>query len=109
MFEYWEARYKNEGTMWQFKPSDSAIYTAELFKSKKINQILIPGIGYGRNAFVFAKNGINVTGIEISKSAIDLAKANGLKSTIHCGSVLEMPYDNNIFDGIYCYALIHLK
>src|SRR5690606_7627952 len=27
---------------------------------------------------------------------------------IHHGSVTEMPFDNNVYDGIFCYALIHL-
>ena len=35
----------------------------------KVKDILIPGVGYGRNAKVFIDNGINVTGIEISKTA----------------------------------------
>lgn len=39
-----------------------------------VKNILIPGIGYGRNAQVFRENGMSVTGIEISQTAIDLAK-----------------------------------
>lgn len=69
---------------------------------------MIPGIGYGRNAKVFIDNGINVTGIEISKTAIDLARQNGLNISIFNGSVIDMPFDNKLYDGIFCYALIHL-
>jgi len=94
--------------MWDFIPSDSAIRTSEIFRSNRLNRILIPGIGYGRNAKLFIENGFNVTGIEISRSAIDLAKANGLNCTIHHGSVTSMPFDNILYDGIFCYALIHL-
>ncbi|NLL31257.1 MAG: class I SAM-dependent methyltransferase, partial [Clostridiales bacterium] len=53
-------------------------------------------------------NGINVTGIEISKTAIDLAKENGLDINIFKGSVTDMPFENKLYDGIFCYALIHL-
>ena len=50
-----------------------------------------------------------MTGIEISKTAIDLAKRiNGLNIKIHKGSVTEMPFDTKTYDGIFCYALIHL-
>jgi SAM-dependent methyltransferase len=70
---------------------------------------LIPGVGYGRNAKIFMDNGINVTGIEISETAIRLAKERyKLDLIIHNGSVNQMPFDNNKYDGIFCYALIHL-
>ena len=108
MNEYWENRFKNEGEMWKLEPSDSALLALDLFKANGIHKILIPGFGYGRNARVFIEHGFTVTGIEISQSAIDLAKANGLNCTIHHGSVTSMPFDNEQFEGIFCYALIHL-
>lgn len=108
MAEYWESRFRNEGAMWKFDPSDSAISAFELFKKENINKILIPGFGYGRNAKLFLDNGFKVTGIEISASAIELARSNGIKCIIHSGSVTSMPFDNIQFEGIFCYALIHL-
>ncbi|MEI6048603.1 MAG: class I SAM-dependent methyltransferase [Bacteroidota bacterium] len=108
MSEYWESRFKNEGAMWKFEPSDSALLTMEIFKANKINKILIPGIGYCRNARLFCKNGFEVTGIEISGSAIALAKECGLNCKIHHGSVISMPFDTERYDGIFCYALIHV-
>ena len=94
--------------MWDFFPSDSEIRTVDIFKANKFKHILIPGIGYGRNAKLFIDNGFNVTGIEISGSAIELAKANGVNCPIHHGSVTSMPFDDKKYDGIFCYALIHL-
>jgi SAM-dependent methyltransferase len=108
MREYWETKFKDGGLMWDFQPSDSAIRTLDIFKSSKINQILIPGFGYGRNAGIFIENGFDVTGIEISKSAIELARSNGINCIIHHGSVTSMPFDEKRYDGIFCYALIHL-
>ncbi len=108
MIEYWELRFKNEGAMWKYEPSDSAITAMDLFKLNKINKILIPGCGYGRNTKIFYENGFEITGIEISKSAIEIAKENGLNCKFHHGSVISMPFDNEIYDGIFCYALIHL-
>ena len=109
MKEYWESSFKEMETLWGFEPSDSAILSKELFLDNKAQEILIPGIGYGRNAKIFCDNGINVTGIEISKAAIDLANSkNGLDIKIHNGSVTDMPFDQKMYDGIFCYALIHL-
>jgi SAM-dependent methyltransferase len=106
--EFWESSFIEKETMWGFEPSDSAILTKDFFLQKDVKDILIPGIGYGRNAKVFIDNGINVTGIEISKTAIELARQNGLDIDIFHGSVTDMPFDNKLYDGIFCYALLHL-
>ncbi len=109
MNNFWDKVFEKEKTNWGFEPSDSAILTKDFFLQKKIKNILIPGIGYGRNAKIFHDHGIRVEGIEISKVAIELAKSeNGLDLTIYHGSVTNMPFNNKKYDGIFCYALIHL-
>ncbi|SHH83147.1 class I SAM-dependent methyltransferase [Desulfosporosinus lacus] len=108
MTEFWESSFIEKQMMWGFEPSDSTILTKDFFLEEKVKDILIPGIGYGRNAKIFYENGINVTGIEISKTAIDLARQNGVNIRIYHGSVTDMPFDDKLYDGIYCYALIHL-
>lgn len=95
--------------MWGSEPADSAISTADLFLKNGLTEILIPGFGYGRNAKIFTDNGCRVTGIEISKTAIDLAKGHyGDTINVYHGGVSGMPYDQKLYDGIFCYALIHL-
>jgi len=106
---FWDKIFEKEKTNWGFTPSDSAILTKDFFLLKKIKNILIPGIGYGRNAKIFQDHGISVEGIEISKTAIELAKSeNGLDLKIYHGSVTDMPFGNKKYDGLFCYALIHL-
>lgn len=109
MAEFWESSFKDKQTMWGFEPADSAIATVDLFRQNGFNKILIPGFGYGRNAKIFTDNGFNVTGIEISETAIDLAKKHyGDNVKVYHGSVSAMPFDQELYDGIFCYALIHL-
>ena len=108
MDEYWESKYREDGAPWKFEPADSVMIAMELFRKEKLNHVLIPGVGYGRNARLFDDNGFRLTGIEISRSAIELAKENGLDFRIHHGSVMSMPFDNDQYDAIFCYALIHL-
>jgi SAM-dependent methyltransferase len=80
-----------------------------IFAENNIKDILIPGIGYGRNAKLFADSGMQVTGIELSKTAIELARTRGkLDIPIYHGSVAAMPFDNRLYEGIFSYALIHL-
>lgn len=109
MPEFWEEAFKDKQEMWGSEPAKSAVLTKDFFIEKGVKNLLIPGIGYGRNARIFKDNGIAVTGIEISRTAIDLAQkhyGDGMK--IYYGSVTEMPFDDKKYDGIFCYALIHL-
>jgi SAM-dependent methyltransferase len=109
MTEFWEASFRDKQEMWGWEPADSAVLTLELFKKHGLNKILIPGFGYGRNAKVFIDSGFEVTGIEISESAIDLAKKQFADSIrIYPSSVYSMPFDRDLYDGIFCYALLHL-
>ncbi|MBU1012086.1 MAG: class I SAM-dependent methyltransferase [Bacteroidetes bacterium] len=108
MKEFWDAAFEKDKTTWGFVPADSAVIARDLFLKNNLKKILIPGIGYGRNAMAFLNQGFEITGVEISKKAIELARANNLVFPIHLGSVVDMPFDNEIYDGIYCYALVHL-
>tara|TARA_R110000868_G_scaffold163800_1_gene396125 strand:- start:5861 stop:6466 length:606 start_codon:yes stop_codon:yes gene_type:complete len=109
MTEFWEEAFKDKQEMWGFEPAKSTVLINDFFLEHKVKNVLIPGIGYGRNAQIFRDNGMTVTGIEISETAIDLAQKHfGNDMIIYHGSVTEMPFDKNLYDGIYCYALIHL-
>lgn len=109
MTEFWESSFRDKQTMWGFEPADAAISTVDLFQNKGLKEILIPGFGYGRNAKIFMDHGFDVTGIEISETAINLAKKHyGDTVKVYHGGVGDMPFDQKTYDGIFCYALIHL-
>lgn len=107
--EFWETAFGEKQEMWGLEPALSAVLTKDFFLQHAVKNMLIPGIGYGRNAQIFRDHGIAVTGIEISNTAIELAKKHfGEDMRIYHGSVTDMPFDQNTYDGIFCYALIHL-
>ncbi len=108
IMEFWEANFIEKQAMWGYQPTDSAIKAKDIFIDKNVKEVLLPGIGYGRNAKVFIEEGIDVTGIEISKTAIDLARKNGLDIPIFHGPVSDMPFNKREYDGIFSHALIHL-
>lgn len=109
MTEFWDQLFKSNQALWGFEPSPTTVLTHALFVNNKAQNVLIPGIGYARNAQIFKESGMTVTGIEISQTAIDLAhKHYGDDLMIHHGSVTEMPFDDNLYEGIYSYALIQL-
>lgn len=109
MAEFWEEAFKDKHEMWGLEPTQSALLTAAMFAENDIKNVLIPGIGYGRNAKAFLDKGMEVTGIEISETAIALAEKHyGSIISIYHGSVMDMPFDNNRYEGIFSHALIHL-
>lgn len=105
---YWEKRFSDGGKIWGDKPSRTASYALQLFKRHNVNKILVPGAGYGRNTKLFTDANLEVTGIEISASAIELAKDFNPKTHFFQGSVLDMPFDDEKYDGIYSCYVLHL-
>lgn len=109
MTEFWESVYHSNEKMWGEEPTDNAYTVLKMLKEQNKNSLLIPGFGYGRNAKVFHEQGIHVTGIEISQTAIQKARKHfETDVVIHHGSVSQMPFDQNKYDAIYAYSLIHL-
>ncbi|MGL5067725.1 MAG: class I SAM-dependent methyltransferase [Sarcina sp.] len=108
MSEFWEENFVEKQAMWGFEPSNIATIVADYFATNNIKNILIPGVGYGRNIKPFTDNEIEVTGIEISQTAINIAKEKGINNKIYHGSVADMPFENKFYDGIASFALIHL-
>ena len=106
--EYWNKRFLDGGKIWGEKPSKTAIYALELFKRQDLHKILVPGAGYGRNTKLFTDANFEVVGIEVSESAIKIAKNFNPKTQFFQGSALEMPFDDENYDGIYCYNVLHL-
>jgi len=95
--------------MWGEAPNASSHRAAELMGRAGARDVLVPGAGYGRNARPFLERGMSVTGIEISATAIALARSRlGLHFPIHHGSVAGMPYDTNTYDGVFCHGLLYL-
>jgi SAM-dependent methyltransferase len=109
MEEFWEQNFKDKQRMWGEEPAEVTFGVNSLFQEHNFKNVLVPGFGYGRNAKIFMENGIDVTGIELSETAISIAKQSIERSyKIHHGSVVNMPFDTELYQGIYCYALLNL-
>jgi len=109
MQQFWETSFTNHRAIWGQQPATSALITSDLFVAAGIKDVLIPGVGYGRNAEPFLAQQMMVTGIEISETAVEMAKTTyGNKLRLYHGSVTDMPFETKQYDGIFCHALLHL-
>ncbi|MHA2288671.1 MAG: class I SAM-dependent methyltransferase [Promethearchaeota archaeon] len=106
--EYWDKRFIDGGKIWGNKPSNTANLALELFQKKNVKKILVPGAGYGRNTKLFTDANLEVEGVEISETAINIAKNFNPKTRFYLGSVLDMPFGDDEYDGIYCCNVLHL-
>lgn len=79
-----------------------------LFTQHKVQSLLIPGSGYGRNTRFFAEHGYAVTGIEVSETALALAQAQDSMSRYVHASLLDDVLTDETFDAIYCFNVLHL-
>jgi SAM-dependent methyltransferase len=111
MKDFWNKRFRDEGIIWSDNPSRSALSAIEKFKPYPVRDILILGIGYGRNARPFINSGYSVSGVEIADEAIKILNKSDLISKIdkiYLGSLLEMPFDNKLYDAIFSFNVLHL-
>ena len=105
---YWDERYQAEGRIWGDAPSRTAYHALELFRRHNAKKVLVPGSGYGRNSRLFATSGFDVTGIEISSVACNLAREFDPLTRLYHASVLDMSFDTDRYDAIYCFNVLHL-
>lgn len=66
--------------------------------------VLDVGVGTGRFAKPLLGHGFEVTGIDVSKGMVKLAKGKGVKELV-IGDVCRMPFKNKRFD---CALLVHM-
>lgn len=73
-------------------------------------RVLDAGCGVGRPTAEFlVKKGFEVTGVDISKRMVDLARANVPEATFHQKNILMLDFPDQSFDGIICvYTLWHI-
>ena len=106
--DYWNTQFSKHRYIWGESPSKSAEIALSLFRKHKVNKILVPGSGYGRNSKLFSTSGFDVTGIEISEEACALAQEYDPATKLYNGSFLENNFVQGPYQGIYCFNVLQL-
>ncbi len=99
--------------VWKNKPTDFFIEKTGFLKSHGIKKILDAGCGDGRNLTEFAKQGFEVTGIDISdialKKCAELTKNMPNVKLVQC-ALEEINFKPETFDAILCdFVMTHIK
>jgi len=93
--------------LWGAEPNRHVKHVPELIKSGRVLDV---GVGEGRNALFLAEKGFDVTGIDISQTAIKkflrLAEQRNLKVTGVAIDALEFEPDVG-YDVVICTAVLH--
>lgn len=109
---FWEARYA-QGLVYGTEPTSFARRLVEVFRSHGVRSILDAGCGSGRDALLYAREGFEVTGTEISENAVrrarERAQAEGLQLTLIRDDLAETRLLPASFDASVAIHLIHLQ
>jgi SAM-dependent methyltransferase len=100
----WENFYKTRGRFY-LTPHSAIKKVISKFKAYRIKKVLDLGCGSGRHAVTLAREGFKLTGVDYSKTALDLAKkwakVEKLKIDFKKGNIhKEFPFKDNSFGAV---------
>jgi AraC-like DNA-binding protein/2-polyprenyl-3-methyl-5-hydroxy-6-metoxy-1,4-benzoquinol methylase len=92
------------------KPFDNCIYLANKWRELGYVELLDLGTGLGRHAIYFAKQGFNVSAMDISDYAVQYLKTWAAKENLlinaEVSDMISLHYPNQSFDCIFAYHVI---
>ena len=110
----WDATYGTDGKVWGEDPSVIAKVALEYLRENGVEtcgwRVLDIGCGYGRDAFYLAAHlGADVLGVDVSESAIDMARGRAAESGLEnvafrqtsFSAVGEAPFDMVLVANLY--------
>ncbi len=111
--EYGSEEFFNEVELSRYSDKFKYSYLKEIseFKEHANESVLEVGLGLGTDILQFAKNGSKVYGIDLTQNSVDTVKKrfqlNNLDGEFRVASFKEIPYEDNTFDLVYCFGVLH--
>ncbi|MDZ7798232.1 MAG: methyltransferase domain-containing protein [Patescibacteria group bacterium] len=100
--------YKKSNCLWGLEPNK---YVTQIHKIIKSGKVLDVGVGEGRNALFLAKQGFEISGIDVSKEAIckflKFAKTENLNVSGIVSDIVNFDFKQN-YEVIISIATLHL-
>jgi len=113
---HWNEVFSRESAFFGRHPSEFGQASLDIFQRKGVRSILELGCGQGRDTFLFAQSGIQVTALDYSESAVakitkkakSLGWSSRLRSLVH--DVREpLPYPDESFDACFSHMLLCME
>ena len=102
--DFWTKRYHSGETPWDLGHPPAALLDW-IARTPARGKVLIPGVGSGHEIPVFAEARWDVTAIDMSPAAIEIARAklNGDAPPVSliCGDFFSIPFEFRTFDAVY--------
>lgn len=109
--ELWEALHKQSRFRPKY-PSETVVqYVFRNFKRDGNTKVLDLGCGAGRHLYFMANENLHAYGVDISADGVEYAnsllKQDNLKGEAVVGTTDNIPYDDEMFDGIISYGVLY--
>lgn len=113
---HWDDVFTTSADFFGAEPSDFAQAALEIFRKNRVRSLLEFGCGQGRDTFLFAGNGFEVTALDYSETAVaeihERAAKAGLASRIHSQTHdvrNPLPFADASFDACYSHMLLCME
>lgn len=107
----WQQFYLDDPKLGAIPASACARQAARIFAEHGCQRILDLGCGAGRDTLCLAESGVQVIGLDASRSGLALARQRAAASPGQLswveGDARRLPFPDGSFDGVYCFGLLH--
>ena len=103
----WTAFYAEDSRLVEIGPSRTASYAADVFRRASVRQVLDLGCGTGRDSAALAAAGLQVIGADAARPGLYLARQRRPSSVVAQTDARRLPYPAAVFQGVYCFGLLH--
>lgn len=111
--EHWEGTYGANPEMYGSRPSEPAVYAADLFAGSGAERVLELAAGHGRDTLYFAQQGFSVVATDFSDVAVaEIRRASqerriAIRVTATVHDMREpLPFVNESIDAVYAHMAL---
>lgn len=113
---HWNDAFAHNLAFFGEEASSFACRSLDLFRKEEVKSVLELGCGQGRDTFLFARNGLEVTALDYSEVAVSVVKETAKTAkldslvNVQTHNVKEpLPFPDNSFDACYSHMLLCME